>query len=295
MLNKKDIEEIIVNVVSKYQDIIENHQKRKYDGYASNNQNIPPLIDKLGRLHAPHDGYLFDDVNAYNKGEFLPDLPDKDFDELFYSGNGRQETASRIKILSSQKELFQSLNEQSSEYITTKFGNNEWYDQFLDSRCLYVYMSGPVAKMLTKEIIDSQEKLLSDRKLERKNTVNPLEQNSEAVIKGEIVGVRTVEDTYASNPYGGTVFKNQLGVKLETGNIVYGTLPKKIADTKTDGEMTLDDHLKGKKVEMIAAISPSQNDPTNGYFKSAKQIRLFDENDVEISLKKPKATSKMKP
>lgn len=282
-LNYEEIKAIALSAVERYEGIIEKYQERKWQAYAECNQNIRPNIDNLGRLHAPTDGYEYSDGSVYNKGEYLPD-PEDEMKEFFGSQINRTGKVSRLLILEDQKEIFDRLNGKDIDNLKVEFSKSSWYNQDMDARCTYAYLSGPASTFLFNEVVNGQNEYLKNKKEEFKDSLVAIENNEAALIKGEIVKIRIVEDTFASTHYN-TVFKKECGIKLETGNIIFGTLSKKISDIVPPGE-EFEKHLVGKKIEMIAKLSPKNSDPTTGYYKSPKQIKLFDEKGVEIKIKK---------
>lgn len=282
-LNYEEIKEIALSAVKKYENVIERYQERKWQAYAECNQNLRPNIDKLGRLHAPADGYEYNDGSVYNKGEYLPD-PEDEMREFFGSQINRTGKVNRLLILEDQKQIFDNLNGKDIDNLKVEFSKNGWYNQDMDARCTYAYLSGPASTFLFNEVVNGQNDYLKNKKEEFKDSLSPIVADDEAKIKGEIVKIRIVEDSYASTHYN-TVFKKECGIKLESGNIIFGTLSKKIADVVPVGE-EFEKHLVGKKVEMSAKLIPKSSDPTTGYYKSPKQIKVFDEEGNEIKIKK---------
>lgn len=282
-LNYEEIKSIALNAVERYEDIITKYQERKWQAYAECNQNIRPNVDKLGRLHAPNDGYEYSDGSVYNKGEYLPD-PEDEMREFFGTQINKTGKVNRLLILEDQKDIFERLNGKDIDNLKVEFSKNSWYNQNMDARCTYAYLSGPASTFLFNEVVNGQDEYLKNKKEEFKESLSIMEPNDEALIKGEIVKIRIVEDTYASTHYN-TVFKKECGIKIESGNIIFGTLSKKIADIVPLGE-EFEKHLVGKKIEMTAKLIPKNSDPTTGYYKSPKQIKIFDEKGVEIKIKK---------
>ena len=278
------IKKALEKSIERYKDMLLKYEERKYDAYAEANDFLPPTIDKFGRLHAPADGYSFGD-KVFNKGEFLPE-PETELDHFFGTQKGVGVKMSKILIPETSKELFEELSNENenNDYFSAKFSSRSWYNDNLGQNATYVYISGMAAGFFNKEIEGEILRLKNEMKKDHEDSMSTLVDSDNFSIEGEIVKIRTIEDTFRSTNYQ-TFFKNELGIKLKNGNnIIYGTLPKKLDDATPDKE-SLEGFLVGKKVKMEAKLVVNRNDPKKGYYKSPKKIQLFN-NDEEISLKK---------
>lgn len=288
-LNKDVLIETINKGMKKYEERIEQYRERLLNAYAENNQMESPNVDKYGRLHAPSDGYSYDE-NIYAKGEYLPEI-DVDDENLFSNvQRNKNLKASRIKILKEQKELFNDFQMKSMDKVFVSFSENSWFDSNLNEEVTYVYLKGPLSGEISLEIEKLQNEYLNDIKEDHRKTLNSVLKEDGCEVSGVIVSAQTVEDEYNSTYYK-IAFKNICSIKTEKGNILTGTLSKKLIDLIPEGEDGFD-FLIGKKVSFIANISPYQNDELKGLFKSPKQIKVFNEDGQNL-LEKPKR--KLKP
>lgn len=288
MNEKEQLIEVLDKAIKKYDAIMDSYNKRKYEIYEESNAGLPPTIDSMGRLHAPCDGYLFNTNDGrdeiYNKGEFLPEP--ESLEDMYF---GKPETRQKIKtkrifILETQKQDFKDLAEKASDQLTVSFSSSSWYDQKLDDKCTYVYIGGNASNLFYNDFIQMQDELMADLKKKVKDALSPLEDQKEATIQGVIVGIRLVEDNYAPS-YGQPVFKQECLIKLEQGNILSGTLSKKMQEVIPEDQESVD-FLIGKKIEMVAEIRSQKSDNTKGYYKSPKKIVIKDENDLVLGKKK---------
>lgn len=285
---KKQLEKILEEAINKYNDIIENYNKRKYNAYTDYNDGLSPNIDICGRLHAPCDGYVFSNnggiEEVYNKGEFLPEP--ESLEDFFFGQKDQRinKKSKKILILESQKKNFKDLAEKAGEQFTVSFSSSSWYVQKFDDSCTYVYIGGNAATLFYNDFIEQQNKMLNNIKNSVDESMPVMEDQREADIKGIIVGIRLVEDNYAST-YNNIVFKKECLIKLDQGNVISGTLSKKMLEAIPENEESVD-FLVGKKIEMKAEIRVQQSNNKKGYYKSPKQIVIKDENDQILGKKK---------
>lgn len=294
-LEKDTLSNVVVDLVSKYKNIFDNHKARMIAGYSDQNNNLSPNIDKYGRLHAPIDGYSYSTNGSeqlYNKGEFLPEIEDPLIDDFMSSSKTKADIKTkRILILESQKALFEELNIVAVDYLKVSFGNNSWYDKKMDAQCLYAYMSGKIANMFYNEIIETQNEKIKQLKEDRVKNAEVLQEGEGISIKGQIVSANVVEDQFASNNYQ-IVFKQIIDIKLDNGCVITGSLTKKMKEVIPEEAENID-FMVGKKIEMIANIKTSPNKSFIGYYKNPKQIQIYDENNVLLSKPLPKKKLKV--
>lgn len=294
-LEKDVLSNVVVDLVSKYKNIFDNYKARMIAGYSDQNNNLSPNIDKYGRLHAPTDGYAYS-INGseqlYNKGEFLPEIEDPLMDDFMNSSKTKPDIKTkRILILESQKALFEELNIVAVDYLKVSFGNNSWYDKNMDAQCLYAYMSGTIANMFYNEIIETQNEKIKQLKEDRAKNAEVLQEGEGISIKGQIVSANVVEDQFLSNSYN-IVFKEIIDIKLDNGCVITGSLTKKMKEVIPEEAESID-FMIGKKIEMIANIKTSSKQSFRGYYKSPKQIQIYDENNVLLSKPLPKKKLKV--
>ena len=80
-----NVQAVIDAVKAEYERAQQAYQDRRariMAAAASCNGDVEPTVDRSGRLHAPHDGYSWED-NTYGAGEFLP-IPEMDQDDCEY-------------------------------------------------------------------------------------------------------------------------------------------------------------------------------------------------------------------
>lgn len=97
-------------------------QERVIECLSSENDGVPPTVDRLGRLHAGGDEY--NDINGevYIKGQYIP-MPEELSDECFFGyPSFKKDYKTRIQICSTIIEDMKNLNNSDLDGIEISFG-----------------------------------------------------------------------------------------------------------------------------------------------------------------------------
>ena len=224
--------------LSKYQAL----QERIMMAFESANQGKAVTIDCNGRFHAPCDGYLAPDSDqVYAGGQYIP-MPNTD--ETMQRGSTLY--SAKIMIIADDQDV---IREYAKENFDIGFGK-AWTQA--GSNVCYAYIKG-YSKTIMSAINSAEQAVKALRKEEtikyNAATKKPLESGRYSVT-GKVV--KTFVSAY-DNGYQIT-YTHKMVVELEGGQVVTGTIPKKL------------DAAEGEIVSFKATFEANKEDPTTGKF-----------------------------
>ena len=224
--------------LAKYQAL----QDRIMLAFESVNGGLPVKVDCNGRIHAPCDGYLAPDSDqVYAGGQYIP-MPNTD------------ETMQRGSTLYSAKILIIADDQDSiREYARDNFdvGFGKAWNQAGSNVC-YAYIKD-YSKTIMNAINSAEQAVKALRKEE---TIKYNQETKEVLKEGRYSVTGKVIKTFVSaydNGYQIT-YTQKMIVELEGGQIVTGTIPKKL------------DTVEGEIVTFKATFEANKEDPTTGKF-----------------------------
>lgn len=224
--------------LAKYQAL----QDRIMSAFESANQGKPVTIDCNGRFHAPCDGYLSAYCDqVYAAGQFIP-MPNTD--ETMQRGS----TLYNAKIMIAADDQ-DAIREYARENFDVGFGKA--WNQAGSSVC-YAYIKGFSKTIMTA--INSAEQAV--KALRKEETIKYNQETKETLKDGRYNVTGKVIRIFASaydNGYQIT-YTQKMVVELEDGQIVTGTIPKKM------------DAVVGEIVTFKATFEANKEDPTSGKF-----------------------------
>ena len=217
------------------------------------NDGTEPVIGKDGRLHAPHDGYVWvwetvdrdgEGTTQWDKecmgGEFLP----------LSEGSRKigKTSTSRITYvpLDVAEQLVLGLNHCLTIYTGQPFESRG------EQRChLYINTKCKPAVRIIEDALEAQERALqAEREAEEAAAWAAAAEvpTGRVEVTGEVISIRTNENEWGYITR--TVVRDAQGFK------VWGTLPSAISGAK-----------RGDIVTFTATLTPSNDDPKFGFFK----------------------------
>lgn len=211
---------------------------------------IPPIISRIGKLHAPKDGYVVDD-REYLAGQFIPSPIDEDDLRTFPEF---QRKTRKIKVPVSLREEFQELLESFAISDKPEFGYGQSWLEANDevSYCYVEWNSG-----FLEALVEANTKIQNAYREEANKTKGQAPEG-----KVHVTGVLTFTKVEIDPYYGPS---EKMLVTLENGSTVWGTLPKALYDVET-----------GSKVEFTATFSVS-NDSHHAFFKRPSKVKAYKE------------------
>ena len=224
--------------LAKYQAL----QDRIMAAFESANQGKPVTIDCNGRFHAPCDGYqsaYCDQV--YAAGQFIP-MPYSD--EIMQRGSTLY--SAKIMIAADDQEV---IREYARENFEVSFGR-AW--QQAGSNVCYAYIKD-FSKTIMNAINSAEQAVKALRKEE---TIKYNQENKEALKEGRYIVTGKVIKIFTSvydNGYQIT-YTQKMIVELEGGQMVTGTIPKKL------------EAAEGEIVTFKATFETDKEDQTRGKF-----------------------------
>lgn len=248
-------------------------QKRLEAAWSEANDNLPPIVDSHGRLHAPCDGYhvptqILDYVGCYDdvyfaKGQYLP-IPLTGDDELDYSRFKSSERLAnkylpRDKIKVDESLADEVIAELENNYYISFTKGKSW--EVNGNNVCYLYLSSPSQAMLNKFV---------------KSIKSVIENTDKQVYTGEgIVGrqrvkgkvLRVFQEESLSYSYHSPInFVSKLLICLDNDSTCYGSLPNGV-------EVEV-----GDVVEFTATFQLSNKDPHHSYYKRPFKMEVLDSN-----------------
>ena len=224
--------------LTKYQAL----QDRIMSAFESANNGKPVAVDCNGRFHAPCDGYVSAYCDqVYAGGQYIP-MPSTD--ETMQRGSTLYNA--KITIIADDQDAIR-------EYAKDNFdiGYGKAWSQAGSNVC-YAYIKGYSKTVMTA--INSAEQ--SVKALRKEETINYNAATKQSVKDGRYAVAGKVVKTFVSafdNGYQIT-YTQKMVVELEGGQIVTGTIPKKL------------DAAEDEIVSFKATFEANKEDPTTGKF-----------------------------
>jgi hypothetical protein len=255
------IKEYVTQANKHYSDV----RKRVMEKAATANNDLEPTVDCYGRLHAPCDGYHWED-NIYPGGSYLP-LPPEFYEMLselsgrdcFPSSNKFKGRTTRIKSnISEAKEISESCKDYA------KVGSGKVWD---DGITCYVYIETTRNKLTELVELYKQEqeeirkaKIEAERKA--KKALKGEAPEGRVHVKGKVLAIKEVQGKSFSYYDSGISYK--MLVELENKSTVWGSIPSKIYDVEV-----------GQNIEFTATFSKAENDDTHAFYKRPAKAKLL--------------------
>lgn len=227
--------------------------KRVSERAAEDNSGMEPTIDRFGRMHAPCDGYHWEE-RIFPAGAYLP-LPADVWEYLFEMGvqyknfSGVGICKSRVKTTVSGAD---EITEACSGYAKTSKGR-VWDD----NETCYLYIETKYKGL--NELIENYNKekdeelrLEKERLAEERRKNKGVAPEGRVKVKGKVLHVK--EDV--QDEYYGIVVTYKVLVELDNKATVYGTLPKALLSAET-----------GDEVEFTATFTQAEGDQTHAFYK----------------------------
>ncbi|QJI53324.1 hypothetical protein vBAcoSR7M_2 [Alteromonas phage vB_AcoS-R7M] len=249
-------------------------RKRVLERAATANNDLEPTVDKFGRLHAPCDGYAWEDCE-YAGGSYLP-YPLEFWEELEllhgtvshgdYSKVGL--TKGRVRLLVSEAD---ELCEIDSKYV--KFSKGKAWNT-ADGETCYAYFEtkhkGLVSIIEEFKVVQAQE-LKAKWEAERaaKQALKGVAPEGRIVVKGTVLKTKLQERQTFSYYDNGADWK--MLVELDNKSTVWGTIPSVINYN----------NLEGAVVQFTATFEQAEGDNTHAYFKRPSKASVLKFSEEE--------------
>jgi len=248
--------------------------KRLENAWSEANSNIPPTMDRQGRLHAPCDGYQLpvnyavDYIGNYDeaifaKGQYLP-IPLTGDDYLDYSRFVSH--ARNVERYRPRGKL--KVNEELADQIIAELKDN-FYIYFAkgkawsvnDVSVCYLYMEACNQSMLDRFIAAIRDAVENtERQLYTGQAIVGRER-----VKGKVIKT-TVDEFYTS---GGVGFVRKLLIHLDNDSTCYGTEPSSVSIDA------------GDEVEFTASFEKSSKSETHSFYKRPHKMVITKKVDKQ--------------
>lgn len=244
------IKELVLQNNSKYIALRERVMKRA----ANANNGVPPKTGMDGRMHAPFDGYYWDE-KEYHGGSYLPLTPEM-WEELEmakgsslnhgdYSGYTKSaKIKSTIEMFNDVENLIGMLAQEGVRVPVEISHGKTWGN----GDC-YIYI-----KTKVKSILDAMEVYAEEARSEYLAEARKSKGESPDG-RLEVTGVVINLKYYIEG--------SKMTVKLENGSTVYGSLPSSIADCK-----------KGDEIKFTATFERANGDSTHSFYKRPSKASI---------------------
>lgn len=271
-----NILENVTAIEEKNKSLYEKRLERVKEAYSEANNGLLPNLDKIGRLHAPCNGYTvpqfskfledaedFEDnyKNAlFSKGEFIPYPMSDDYDYFTMLGDRTKHYSFEFRIQVSEKEIeiLESINCEDKPFSISfsrswNFRNVKYSYVTISSFWKTVHYEFADNIQSYRQMIEEQERLEKERvRLERlaKKGKAPVGVDT---VSGIVISFKNVFDGFGN-------IKTKMLVELENKSTVFGIRPARIKEVK-----------EGDKVTFTATFD-STDDDTHAFYKSPKQV-----------------------
>ncbi len=254
MMNANDLVTLLDKHNNACHSRFQKEQQRIAESMAIGNDDVPPTIDDLGRLHAPVDGYFVDDI-FYTKGQFIP-MPHIESDDCFFTMPSLKSYSTRFQLSGEALKEVQALDQKALTGVSLSFGAT------FDRRGVnhaYVYI-----KSATLGFFNLTTEWLKKFELEKKNarTEKPkgnAPTGAKQAVTAKVIGLPSYESAYGYNQY-----EFKLMAELDNGATIFGTLPKALYDAEI-----------GDTVSFTANFELAEDDTTHAFFKRPSKATLI--------------------
>lgn len=216
--------------------------------------DVAPTVDRIGRLHAPVDGYVSSDSDiTYAKGEFIP-TPEFEGDDFYMPAASSKKPEARRLVSGS---VFTQVLEYSETDGVTIGTGKQFNRQGVNSCYAYIKASTKSHLKAVTGWIDDAMKAETE-KLEKSKPAKGEAPTGRQSVKGTVLAVKANETDY------GITLK--MFVELENHATVYGTLPASICDSEA-----------GDKIEFTATFEHASDDNTHAFYKRPSKAKVINE------------------
>lgn len=195
--------------------------------FRETNSDIPPIVDRLGRLHAPVDGYMMPDGwesnndKIYGKGQWIPMPRDPDADYFFC---GKFDLQHRAKVMGTVTSITELINFVKSNNVPAEVGMGKSWEKD-GQQVAYAYI-----KAQWKTLVAAIESCLTVVTATEVKPEPEVYVNGKATMTGKIVSIKVQES------YFGPMVK--MMVVTEQGHKLYGSLPSSLSDAERGDVVT---------------------------------------------------------
>lgn len=244
----------LIQVVQEQKVAYQARVKRIEEAYAESNGGIVPNVDRLGRFHAPCDGYFitgcgefrgnYDDV-LFGKGEFLPvplDFEDEYFGVLSTSPNNYK-AERRVKSTVSKIDEANEYCTQNEIQVQVKAGKS-WEQDGIQLAYAYIKARNVGLAEAMKADLEYVPEVVEEAEVY-------FDEDCRMTVTGEIKFIKCYEGNY------GPQWK--MLVQTPEGHKLFGSAPSNVADEDI-----------GKNVTFTAAMQRGLNGLT--YYKRPTKV-----------------------
>ena len=269
----QELTQVICNYLTKADANAIAVRERVEKAAATANNGKEPTVDCYGRLHAPCDGYMWED-DIYAGGAYLP-FPAWYWEELFertgIAGGPAQfdvTNKTRLKLLKSEADDIVPL---TGKYAIFKCGKS-WNSKDGEMCYLYIETKRKGLLKLIQDFKDQRDKEIAEKLAAEKEAAKLLKGDApegRIVVTGRVLAAKLVTRDSFSYYDNGCDWK--MLVELENKSTVWGTIPSAI-NYGTD--------TVGREVQFTATFTPAQDDHTHAFFKRPAKATILNETDA---------------
>lgn len=228
-------------------------QARILEAAASANNNIEPTLDCHGRMHAPCDGYNWEDV-VYAGGSYLP--TPIEWLEMIEVMGGTLKTfdSSKYESRSKIKGDLALFNDVVKACKLNKVDAKVTHGTVWDGDQCYIYVSSKKAKLIELiEVYADEVKAQYYAELKKDKGIAPIGKQT---IRGIVLSIKEYIGEW------GITYK--ACIELDNKATVFGSLPR-VFDEK---------EIRGKTIQFTANFEQAENDKTHSFYKRPSKPTL---------------------
>lgn len=211
----------IIEVFAKIKNEYASRQAKLMAAFKEENSDIPPVVDSMGRLHAPVNGYMVpegwecDYGRVYAAGQFIPIPKDPDSD-YFFGGSWDLRHRAKVRAPVVQIELIGKFIAENGIPATVERGKS-WSQEGVEVAYAYV-------KAQWKRLVDAIAVSLEEGAKKEIPIAPAVYLNGKATIVGEVVCIKASEGYYG--------YQLKMMVVSPEGHKAWGSVPAALAGVK---------------------------------------------------------------
>lgn len=254
---------LLINAIVEQDQRLIKIRQRVQEAAASRNDGVPPTVGKDGRLHAPHDGYEWED-NLYHGGSYLPTPADllqaiqenKGF--MFSTRNcHKNEKSVRVKSTTDTfNSIMEDLNSAQEELGIKLDMVKVTHGSVWDSNQCYIYVASTYPTLIkTLEDYAHEVKIKAFEEAKKLKGTAPTGRQQ---VTGKVLSIKVPS-------YYDHIQVTRMLVLLDNKSTVFGTVPNALLEQ----EVSI-----GDTVSFAATFTHADNDTTHSFYKRPSKPML---------------------
>lgn len=271
---------LVLNAFAEVVDVVAKRDaariERLNNAWSEANENVPPIVDRQGRLHAPVDGYSlphvhedyalrnYDDV-VFAKGQYLPVPLSRDEDIAFLQ---QRKSATMAEKYQAREKI--KVDAELADAIIAELGDNMFISiskgkswEVNGTQVCYMYLTGN--KSFLTQFYEAIKGAIENKD---KQVYTGEGVDGRVRVKGQVISVKDYDDyDFRYNP---TTVRRCI-IKLDNDSTCFGNVPSNVYFDLEGGD----------EVEFTASFTKSEKDNHHSYFKRPFKMVILKKSESE--------------